>query len=330
MKKQLLLIVPAVVAILCAASWWWLRPTPVSADDLVLVADFSNQSGDPVFDNSLGVALRLALAQSPFLNLVPDQKARNAMKRLGKADREPMTESLAKAICASLGTKAYLTGSVKKDGSGFSIELTANRCPDGSRMTHAEGRAARADLVIHHLGEAAANLREQLGESKESVKRLDCPLERATTPIPSALKAYAEARTIGAEKGDLEAVPQYKKAIELDSRFALARSALAVSYYNLSQMGLASEEIRQAYEAGDRQTFREHLNITTLYYDLAQGDIDKAIEGYKAYIRAYPRDDVAMGNLSSEFFVIGDYEQAAKYAEDALKIDPDSSAWYEK
>ncbi|HXH65592.1 MAG TPA: tetratricopeptide repeat protein, partial [Candidatus Limnocylindrales bacterium] len=116
---------------------------------------------------------------------------------------------------------------------------------------------------------------------------------------------------------------------ELDSRFAMAHSGLAVSYYNLNQMGKASEEVRQAYEAGDRQTYREHLNIATLYYDLAQGDIQKAIEGYKEYIRAYPRDDVAMGNLSSEYFVIGDYTEAAKYAESALKIDPDSAAWYE-
>lgn len=117
----------------------------------------------------------------------------------------------------------------------------------------------------------------------------------------------------------------YKKAIDLDSRFALARSALAVSYYNLNQMGPASDQVRQAYEAGDHQTFCERLNITTLYYDLTQIDIDKAIEGYKEYIRAYPRDDIVMGNLSSEFFVTGDYEPAAKCAESALKLDPDST-----
>lgn len=329
MKKQVLLLILALVAILCAGYWWWQKPSPVSASDLLLVTDFSNRSGDPVFDDSLDVALRVSLAQSPFLNLIADQKARNAMKRMGRGDREPLTESLAKMICSNVGAKAYLTGDVKKDGSGYAIEVTANRCPDGGRMARAEEHAARTDLVIHHLGEAATSIRKQLGEADDSIKRLDCPLDRATTPIPAALKAYAEARNAGAEKGDLEAVPHYKKAIDLDSRFALARSALAVSYYNLSQMGLAGEEIRQAYEAGDRQTFRERLNITTLYYDLAQGDIDKAIEGYKAYIRAYPHDDVAMGNLSSEYFVTGDYEQAAKFAEDALKLDPDSAAWYE-
>ncbi len=329
MKKQVLLLALVLVAILCGGYWWRLRPTPVGADDLLLVTDIVNESGDSVFDDSLGVALRVALAQSPFLNLLPDQKARNALKRLGRPDGESVTETSAKAVCTSIGASAYLIGNVRKDGSGFTIELAAKRCPDGARMARAEERAARADLVIHHLGGAAASLRAQLGEPEDSVMRLDVPLERATTPIPAALKAYAEARKVGAEKGDLEAVPYYKKAIDIDSRFALARSALAVAYYNLSQMGQASEEIRQAYEAGDRQTFRERLNIATLYYDLAQGDINKAIEGYKAYIRAYPRDDVALGNLSSEFFVTGDYEQAAQYAEDALKIDPESAAWYE-
>jgi tetratricopeptide (TPR) repeat protein len=137
------------------------------------------------------------------------------------------------------------------------------------------------------------------------------------------------ARAAVREKGDLEAVPFYQQAIDLDSRFAMAHSGLAVSNFNLSQLAQASEHIRQAYEAGDRHTFREHLNITTLYYDLALGDIEKAIESYKEYIRVYPRDDVALGNLSSEFFAIGDYEQAANYAEQALKIDPDSAAWYE-
>lgn len=329
MKKWVPLLALPLLAGLCAGYWWWLRPTPVSDSDLLLVTDFVNESGDPVFDDSLNVALHVALEQSPYLYLLADHKARNALKRLGKTDRDSLTEPLAKAVCSNVGAKAYITGIVHKEGNGYTIELVAHRCPSGTRMAHAESQAAQTALVIHHLGEAASALREQLGEPKDSIKRFDCPLERAATPIPSALKAYADARRVGSEKGDLEAVPYYKKAIEIDSRFALARSALAVGYYNLSQMGLASEQIRQAYEAGDRQTFRERLNIATLYYDLAQGDIDKAIEGYKEYIRAYPRDDVAMGNLSSEFFVTGDYEQAAKYSEEALKLDPDSSAWYE-
>jgi tetratricopeptide (TPR) repeat protein len=127
----------------------------------------------------------------------------------------------------------------------------------------------------------------------------------------------------------MEAVPFFKKAIELDPKFALAHSNLAVGYYNLNQNALASDEIRQAFELGDRQTARDRLHITTLYYDLGTGDVQKAIASYKEWTQLYPRDDIAKGNLSSEFFLIGDYEEAASAAQEALRLDPGSAAWYE-
>jgi eukaryotic-like serine/threonine-protein kinase len=301
------------------------------ASDYLLVSDFKNASGERDLDGSIREALLVSLAQSPLLNLVSEEKTRTIMKKLGKWDGQRVEPALAAMLCERLGARAYLTGTITRsgEGEGYTVELAVNRCGDNARMTQEAVSAPRRDLLIHRLGLAASKLREDLGESQESVQQLDCPLERATTPIPAALQAYEDARRAVRDKGDLEAVPYYKKAIDMDSRFALARSGLAVSYYNLNQMAQASDEIRQAYEAGDRQTLRERLNITTLYYDLAQGDVEKAIEGYKEYIRAYPHDDVALGNLSSEYFVVGDYEQAARYAHEALKIDPDSSAWYE-
>ncbi|HET6929957.1 MAG TPA: tetratricopeptide repeat protein [Candidatus Acidoferrum sp.] len=329
MKIRILLTATFVAGALCAGYWWWQRPTKLSETDSLLLGEIANESGERNFDGSLREALRIALLQSPRLNLTSDEKTRNVLREMGQPDGAPLTKTLAPQVCAKTGAQAYLTGNVLRDGSGYLVKLAVYRCAGERRIAKASARAARADLVVQHLGEAARQLREDLGESVASVRKYDVPLERATTPIPASLKAYEQARKAIREKGDLEAVPLYKRAIELDSRFAVAHSGLAVSYYNLNQMGKASEEIRQAYEAGDRQTYREHLNIATLYYDLAQGDIAKAIEGYKEYIRAYPRDDVAMGNLSSEYFVIGDYADAAKYAEAALKIDPDSAAWYE-
>ena len=328
MKKSLL-IAAMVVLGLSAAYWRWHQPVPLGESDFLLVGEFANHSGEADFDGSLREVLRVALLQSPFLNLVSDEKIRTTLGSMGKPEGEPLAVQLSESLCERVGAKAYLTGAVKRGGTGYAFEMEVRRCPGGERVTRETGEAVRADQLIHQLGLAATSLRADLGEGAETLKKFDVPLERATTPIPAALKAYEQARIAVREKGDLEAVPFYKKAIDLDSRFAVARSGLAVSYYNLNQMAQASEEIRQAYEAGDRQTLREQLNITTLYYDLAQGDIEKAIKGYKEYIRVYPRDDVALGNLSSEFFVIGDYEQAAKYAEEALAIDPDSAAWYE-
>lgn len=293
------------------------------------MGDIVNQSHEPNFDGSLREAAKAALAQSPRLNLVSDEKIRTTLRNLGKSDVVSITGELAGTLCQHTGAKAYIEGSLKQSGNEYVIVLTTYACPDGARIATATENAARADLVVQHLGALIHTLREELGETSESLKKYDVPLERATTPIPAALKAYEQARTALRDKGDLAAVAFYKKSIDLDSRFALAHSGLAVSYYNLNQMAQASEEIRQAYEAGDRQSLRQRLNINTLYYDLGVGDVEKAIEGYKAYIREYPKDDVALGNLSSEYFVLGNYEDAAKYAREALKIDPDSAAWYE-
>jgi len=329
MKTRILLAATIIAGGMCAGYWWWQRPTSLGEADLLLLGDIANDSGESNFDGTLREALRVALLQSPYLNLVSDEKIRSVMREAGQRDGAELTEALLPTACAKAGAQAYLTGKISRDASVYVVKVTVNRCAGARRMAQAVVHAARADLVVQHLGVAARKLREDLGESSASIRKYDLPLERATTPIPASLKAYEEARKMIREKGDLEAVPLYKRAIELDSRFAMAHSGLAVSYYNLNQMAKASDEVRQAYEAGDRQTYREHLNIATLYYDLAQGDIEKAIGGYKEYIRAYPRDDVAMGNLSSEYFVIGDYPAAAKYAEAALKIDPDSAAWYE-
>ena len=302
MKKNILFAVVIVMGLGGAAYWRWHKPVPLGESDFLLVGEFANQSGEADFDGSLREVLRVALLQSPFLNLVSDEKIRTTLGNMGRPQGEPLTAERSRALCERVGAKAYLTGTLKRGGAGYAFELGVWRCPSGERVTREEGEAERADQVIHQVGLAVASLRASLGERPETLKKFDMPLERATTPIPAALKAYEQARISVREKGDLDAVPFYKKAIDLDSRFAMARSGLAVSYYNLNQMAQASEEIRQAYEAGDRQTLREQLNITTLYYDLAQGDIEKAINGYKEYIRIYPRDDVALGNLVQRVF----------------------------
>jgi len=329
MKKLILLSLALCLVIGFIVYWRWARAIPLGESDFLMVGDIANHTGNPDFDDSLREALRVSLSQSPYLNLVTDDRIRAVLVLAGKPPEASLTPSLAQEICERAGAKAYLTGQATKKESRYAFELEVRQCPGGTRMAHASGEGARADQVIHQLGLAATKLRASLGEREATLKKYDMPLERATTPVPAALKLYEQARKTIRDKGDLEAVPVYKQSVDLDSRFAMARSGLAVSYYNLSQMALAGDEIRQAFEAGDRQTVRERLNIQTLYYDLAQGDIEKAIEGYKEYICIYPRDSVALGNLSSEFFVIGDYEQAAQFAEQALKLDPDSAAWYE-
>lgn len=329
MKKIYWLALPVLVCAALLLYWHAVRTAPLRDTDYLLVGEIVNRTGDPVLDDSLREALRVALFQSPHLNLITDEKVRSLLRKTGRPLAQPLTPDFAKQICRDLDAAAYLTGTIDHSSRNYTLRLIVNRCNDGSRMASASASASLPDLLIHHLGLAALQIRGQLGENSVSLKSYDVPLERATSPFASALKSYADARRTLMEKGDLDAIPFYRKAVDVDSRFALALSGLAVSLYNLNQLDEASKTIRRAFEATDRQTAREHLNILTLYSDISQGDVEKAIDVYQQYLRIYPRDDVALGNLSSEFFVIGDYEQAAKYSEAALKLDPDAAAWYE-
>ena len=309
--------------------WYSQRGMKLSETDSILIGEFSNAAGDPVFDGTLREALGVSLAQSPSLNLVSVEKVREALRSMGRPADSLLLQELAPSLCQRLGATVYLTGSIVKADSGYSLRLDAGRCSTDDSGISTKSDAANRGEALHALGVAAADLRGKFGEEPDSLQKFDLPLERATTASLDALAAFTEGRRLAREKGAIEAVPALKKAVELDPKFALAHSNLAVAYYNLNQNALAADHIRQAFESADRQTVRDRLHITTLYYDLATGDVQKAIASYKEWVRLYPRDDIAKGNLSSEYFLIGDYEQAATLAQQALRLDPGSAAWYE-
>src|SRR6266446_3532900 len=294
-----------------AVYWYSHESAKLSETDAILIGGFSNATGDSVFDGALREALAISLTQSPMLNVVPAEKAGEAFRSLGRPADAPITQDLASKLCQQVGATVYLTETIARDDNGYALRLNAFRCVTDDALASANGDAASR------------------GEDPASVQRFDLPLERATTASLDALKAFTEGRRLTREQGAIDAVPALKKAVDLDPRFALAYSNLAVAYYNLNQNALAADHIRQAFELADRQTLRDRLHITTLYYDLGTGDVNKAIDSYKEWVRLYPRDDMAKGNLSSEYFVIGDYEQAALLGQQALRLDPGSAAWYE-
>ena len=325
-----LIIAGLLLVLMGVGGYWYFRGgTKLTDSDSLLLADFVNSTGDPVFDGALGEALPISLGQSPMLNLISPEKVAEALRSQGLTVRASVTRELAGKLCQNLGATVYLTGNVAKDGSTYALRLEAFRCATANKIASAKAEADSRDQVVHALGLAAAALRDQFGEEPATLQKFNLPLERATTSSLEALKAFTEGRRLSREQGAIEAVPPLKKAIEADPRFALAYSNLAVSYYNLNQNALAADRIRQAFELADRQTVRDHLHITTLYYDLGTGDVQKAIASYKEWVQLYPRDDIARGNLASEYFLIGDYEQAANFAQQALRLDPGSSAWYE-
>jgi len=325
------LAIAGVLLALVGAGFYWYsqRGAKLSETDTILIGDFANSAGDPVFDGTLREALAVSLAQSPSLNLISVEKVSEVLRALGRPVDTPITRDLAPQLCQRLGATVYLAGSIAKDGSGYSLKLDATQCATGDAVASVKSDAANKAEGLHALGLAATELRGKFGEAPASLQKFNLPLERATTASLDALAAFTEGRRLVRDKGAMDAVPSLKKAVELDSRFALAHSNLAVAYYNLNQNALAADHIRRAFEAADRQTLRDRLHITTLYYDLATGDVQKAIKSYKEWVQLYPRDDIAKGNLSSECFLIGDYEEAAALAQQALRLDPGSAAWYE-
>jgi len=330
MRTKIFLAGLLVIVLLMAGGFWYASNSIKLADkDTLLIGEFTNSTGDPVFDGSLREALSISLAQSPLLNLISEEKVAEALRSQSLPASTPVTRELAPKLCSHLGATVFLLGSITRDGSTYLVKLDTFDCAASKTIANAKQEASGKGQVVHVLGEAAANLRRELGEDADSVKKFNLPLERATSASPEAIKFFAEGRRISREQGSLDAVPALKKAIEIDPRFALARSNLSVAYYNLNQNALAADSIREAFELGDRQTVRDRLHITTLYYDLGTGDVQKAIQSYKQWVELYPRDDIAKGNLSSEYFLIGDYEQAASFAQQALRLDPGSVAWYE-
>ncbi len=305
------------------------RAPKLSENDAIVLGDFNNATGEAVFDGSLREALGVSLAQSPYVNVISSEKVSEALRGLGRPADQPVTRELASGICQGTNAKAFVAGGISEAKGKYEISLQALGCAGGTPIAETRAEAGNARQVLHALGTAATELRKEFGEEQSSIQKFDTPLERATSPSLEALKFYSEGRKLTREKGAMEGIAPLQKAVELDPRFALAYSSLAVDHYNLNQNAQASEEIRQAFEMGDRQTTRERLQITTLYYDLGTGDVKRAIASYKQWANLYPRDDVPWGDMSSEYFLIGDYEEAAANAKEALRLEPSSVAWYE-
>ena len=323
--KRTIISAVAAVAVLSLAGWayfhFFSKPKLTEKDTIVL-SDFVNSTADSVFDDTLKQALAVNLAQSPFLNIVSDDKVHDTLQLMGQPTAQRITQDVAREICLRVGAKAYIAGSISSLGSQYVLLLNAKGCSTGDNLASQQAQASNKESVLKALSDAAAKIRSDLGESLSSVKKFDVPLAEATTTSLEALKAFSMGRKVGREKGSTESIPFYKRAIELDPNFALAHTALSTSYYNLNAVDSAAEEIKKAYALRDRVTERERSHISTLYQDLVEGDVDKATAGYKQWIQVYPRDATAHGNLANEYMVAGQYQEAIAAELEVLSGEP--------
>jgi serine/threonine protein kinase/predicted Zn-dependent protease len=324
-SKPLIAGAAAFVALLLGGGlyYWHSRVSAkLTEKDTVVLADFANSTGDSVFDDTLKQALAVNLGQSPFLNIVSDDKVHQTLEMMGQQATQHISSDLAREICQRAGAKASIAGSISSLGAQYVVSLSAVNCATGDALARRQSEAASKERILEALSDAASKLRGDLGESLSSVQKYDVPLAEATTTSLEALKAYSIGIRTGREKGTSEAIPFHTRAVELDPNFAMAYTALGSGYYNLNQIDLSIGAIKKAFELRDRVTERERSHITTLYYDIATGELEKATEGYKQWMQVYPRDVTVHANLANEFMVAGKYQEAVDAERSNVAADP--------
>ncbi len=299
-----------------------------SIKDSVLLTDFENTTGESIFDNTLKTALSFSLAQSPFLDIVPDAKVSRTLRLMARPHDEPVTRELAHEICIRLNVKAFLSGTISNFGSIYVLTLEAVNAMTGESIGQQLEQAASREDVLNALSKAASSLRQNLGEGLSSIEKFDTLIGDATTSSLEALKLFSLGIKQHESGKQLEAVPFIKKAVEVDPTFASGYRALAAIYANTNQWELASEMMLKAYEFRDRVSESEKLRIDYFYTQFVTGDMDKAIETAELWRRTYPSSSVPLIILSDNYERIGRPDLAVEAAREGLKIDSHHAAMY--
>lgn len=311
---------------------WQLWPSrtarPLAENDTVVLADFTNSTGDPAFDGTLKEALTADLQQSPFLNILSDSKVAGTLRLMGHQPNERLTQEIAREICLRTASKALLVGSIGSLGTHYAIGLKAVNCQTGDLLGVVEEEANSREKVLDLLGHAVSAMRSKLGESLASMRKFDKPLEQVTTPSLEALEAFTRGTRVQRERGVIEALPFYKRSIELDPDFALAYSAIGLSYYNLGQADLASENIKKAYDLREHASEREKLIISSNYYESVTGEIQKANQQYELLIEEYPQTHFPHASLGMNYTYLGQYEKAAAETREYVRLEPNNVTGY--
>jgi len=296
--------------------------------DTVLLVDFFNTTGDPVFDDTLRQALSISLNQSPFLNVLSENKVMAASRMMGHPGGKPLTPDLASELCQRAGGKAYITGSIVRLGYQYVVGLKAVNCANGDTLAQDQVSVVSKEKVLDALSIAAAKLRTELGESLSTVQKFDVPLQQATTSSLEALRAYSLGRKEAGAQGPRVALPYDQRAIQLDPNFAMGYFAVGYDYFILGEVGRASEYFSKAFELSSQVSEREKLTIAAAYYQSVTGNLDEAAQTYKEQIAIYPREYRAYLDLAIVYGQQGQYEDAVGAVRQAIRLAPDDAASY--
>jgi len=291
--------------------------------DTIVVADFANSTGDAVFDDTLKTALTVALNQSPFLNVLSDNRVAATLKLMTRPAATRLTPEVARELCQRVGGKAYIAGSIATLENEYVLGLKAVDCRSGDTLALDQVTADGKKRVLNGVGEAAAKLRTELGESLATVEKFYVPLEQATTSSLEALQAYSLGVKASREKGTVAALLYYQRALELDPNFAMGYRAVGNDYFSLGELGRAAEYYTKAFELREHASEREKLLITADYYRSVTGELDRAAQAYQELIDDYPRDKTGYFALGVVYSAQGRYEKATKELREAQRLAPD-------
>jgi tetratricopeptide (TPR) repeat protein len=318
------LVALAVVGL--AVRYYPRRAAALGAKDTIVLADFVNRTGDPVFDETLRQGLAVQLEQSPFLSLVSERRIQQTLQLMGHSPNKGLTPDVARDLCQRVGSVAALDGSIASLGRQYVLDLRAVNCRTGDNVAREEATAEGKEQVLKALSRAAGKMREKLGESIATTEKFDTPLDQVTTPSLDALQAYSRGRISMMGKSDFTAaVPQLERAVRLDPNFALAYSALATCYYDLGESAKAADFAKTAYELRDRVSERERFAIESRYHLFATGDLEKARQVMELWSQTYPRELVARNDLGANYGTLGQYEKGLVATEEATRMDPGSA-----
>jgi serine/threonine protein kinase/tetratricopeptide (TPR) repeat protein len=318
-----------IVAALAGGLFYSRRAGALTAKDSILLSDFVNTTGDAVFDGTLRQALAVQLEQSPYLNVFPQERVRDTLRYMGSPAEERVTPDLARQICQREGVKAVLNGSIAAVGSQYVVGVEAVNCVTGDSLANEQFQVDKKEQVLAAVGKAASNLRGKLGESLASIQKFDAPVEEATTSSLEALKAFSLGEAERAKGSEASSVPLYEHAIELDPNFAIAYARLGQAYANLGESTLAIENTQQAFARRERASELERLYITSHYYNIVTGELDREMETYQLWERTYPRDSIPYNNLAVAYGLAGDFEKELPEIQETVHLAPTEALGYQ-
>jgi DNA-binding winged helix-turn-helix (wHTH) protein/Flp pilus assembly protein TadD len=318
-----------VAAIASGILYYFHRAPVLGEKDTIVIADFANSTGDPVFDDTLKQGLAVQLAQSPFLSVVSDQTVRDTLLMMEHRADDRLTPEVVRDLCQRVGSAAYLSGSIANLGSQYIVGLRAVNCRTGEILAQEQVQALRKEEVLNALDRAVIEMRTKLGESLSSVRKFDVPLPRETTASLDALKAFSSGRNALSQRNAAEAIPFFKRAIELDPNFAMAYDQLGTVYNDLLiEPGVAAEYFRKAYELRDRVSEREKLALTATYYGDVTGEIEKSIETSRLTVQSYPNESGPHNSLAFYYEELGEYDKALAEEQEEIRLAPNQAVAY--